>query len=329
MRRLNILIWHIHGSYLDAITGIEHNWYLPVREGRYGGRRLFSPPSVHDVPWEEVRTLDLDLIIFQSPANYLEEQHEILTPEQRRLPRIYLEHNTPRPHPVDTRHVVDDRSTLLVHVTQFNRLMWDNNRTPTAVIEHSVALDRSIAYSGELARGLTLVNGPRHRARIAGLDLFLEARERVPLDLCGMETEELGGLGDVKYFRLARFMARYRFLYSPMRYTSLPLAVIEAMTIGLPVVALATTALPETIDHGTTGFVSADPEELIDSMLWLLAHPDGARRMGEAARRVAERRFGLDRFRDDWNAAFDHAIALAAATCEPAAARSPEYLPHG
>lgn len=327
MRRLNILIWHIHGSYLDAITSVEHNWYLPVKEGRYGGRRWFSPPYVHDVPWEEVCTLDLDLIVFQSPANYLEEQYELLTPVQRRLPRIYLEHNTPRPHPVDTRHVVDDPTTLLVHVTQFNRLMWDNNRTPTAVIEHSVAVDRSIRWSGELERGLTVVNGPQRRPRIAGYDLFLQARERVPIDICGMETEQFGGLGDIKYYRLHRFMARYRFLYSPMRYTSLPLAVIEAMTIGMPAVALGTTALPETIENGTTGFVSTDPEELIEGMRWLLANPEGARRMGEAARHVAEQRFGLDRFRDDWNAALARAIALGSRS-RPEGVPSREVVPH-
>ena len=40
-QRLNILIWHIHGSYLNALGRIPHNWYLPVRAGRpegYGGR---------------------------------------------------------------------------------------------------------------------------------------------------------------------------------------------------------------------------------------------------------------------------------------------------
>lgn len=323
MRRLNILIWHIHGSYLDAMTTLDHNWFLPVKEGPngYGGRRWSSPPYVHEVPWERVRDLDLDLIIFQSPRNYLEDQYDILTPQQRRLPRIYLEHNTPRPHPADTQHVVDDPRTLLVHVTQFNRLMWDSRSTPTAVVEHSVAIDRSIRYAGTLGRGITMVNGPQHRPRISGYDLFLEARERLPLDICGMETEEFGGLGDIKYFKLHRFLADYRFLYSPMRYTSLPLAVVEAMTIGMPVVALATTELPSVIENGVNGFISCDPEELIDGMRWLLTHPEEAKRMGMAARRVAENRFSLDRFARDWNEAFERALELAVPTQEKEGAR--------
>jgi hypothetical protein len=313
VRRLNILIWHIHGSYLDAITSVEHNWFLPVKDGPegYGGRRVSSPEYVRDVPWHRVRELDLDLIIFQSPRNFLEDQYEILTPLQRQLPRIYLEHNTPRPHPVDTRHVVDDPAVLLVHVSQFNRLMWDNGDIPTKVVEHSVAIPPEVRYDGSLERGITVVNGMQHRPRIAGYDLFLEARRHVPLDICGMETEQFGGLGDIKYQGLHQTVAEYRFLYSPMRYTSLPLAVIEAMTIGMPVVALATTAVPGVIEHGKSGFISCDPDELIEHMRWLLAHPAEARRIGDEARKVAERRFSLDRFKHSWNAAFSRAIELA------------------
>ncbi|HBY95480.1 MAG: glycosyltransferase [Ardenticatenaceae bacterium] len=309
MRRLNILIWHIHGSYLNTLARIDHNWYLPVKSGRpegYGGRgpTFDLPDSVREVPAERVRALDLDLIIYQTPKNYFEDQFEILSAEQRRSPKIYLEHNTPRPHPTDTKHPVEDPDVLLVHVTHYNRLMWDNGCTPTVVIEHSVAIDPSIRYRGQIDRGITVVNGIQKRPRIAGYDLFLKARERVPLDAAGMGTEAFGGLGDIPYRDLHRQVADYRFLFSPIRYTSLPLAVIEALTIGMPVVALATTELPTVIENGETGYVSCNLDELIDRMHRLLADPAEARRLGTNARTVARERFGLDRFIRDWNEAF-------------------------
>ena len=312
MSRLKILIWHIHGSYLDAITQTEHDWYLPVVPGQYLGRRWSSPEWVHEVPPERVHDLDLDLIIYQSPRNYFSNRYEILSPDQQALPAIYLEHNTPRPHPVDTRHPVDDPTVLLVHVTHFNRLMWDSGRTPTTVIEHSVAIDPSVRYGGHLERGITMVNGIQYRPRIAGLDLFQQARDHVPLDLAGIDTELVGGLGDIKYPVLHRRVAEYRFLFSPLRYTSMPLAVIEAMTIGMPVVALATTELPTVIENGYNGFLSLEIDELIERMRYLLKHPAEARRLGDNARATAERRFGLDRFVRDWNRAFEQAIALRA-----------------
>ncbi|MBE3558471.1 MAG: glycosyltransferase family 4 protein [Ktedonobacteraceae bacterium] len=309
MKRLKILIWHIHGSYLNTLARIEHDWYLPVKPGRppgYSGRgpTFDLPDYVREIPAEEVRKLDLDLVIFQTPQNYFEDQQEILSPEQQRLPKIYLEHNTPKPHATDTRHPVDDPDVLLVHVTQYNRLMWDNGRTPAIVIEHSVAIDPAARYRGQLERGITVVNGMQKRPRIVGYDIFLDVRRRIPLDAAGMQTEEFGGLGDIPYRHLHRRMANYRFLFSPIRYTSLPLAVIEAMTIGMPIVALPTTELPGVIRDGEHGYLSCDIDELIERMRYLLANPQEAKRLGDNARKLALERFGLQRFVRDWNAAF-------------------------
>lgn len=315
MRRLKILIWHIHGSYLNALARIEHDWYLPTKPGKpegYGGRgpTFDLPEYVREVPAQDVRHLDLDLIIYQTPKNYFEDGPELLSERQRALPSIYLEHNTPKPDAVHTRHPVAEKDILLAHVTHFNRVMWDNGQAPTVVIEHSVAIAPGARYSGTLERGITVVNGPRKRPRIAGLDIYLRAAQSVPLALAGMQTEALGGLGDVPYRDLHRRMGEYRLLFSPMRYTSLPLAVIEAMTLGMPVVALATTELPTVIEDGITGYVSCDVERLIANMRHLLAHPEEARRIGERARVVARERFGLRRFADDWNAAFERAMDL-------------------
>jgi glycosyltransferase involved in cell wall biosynthesis len=308
-RRLNILIWHIHGSYLNTLARIEHNWYLPVKPGRpegYGGRgpTFDLPDYMREVPAERVRDLHLDLVICQTPRNYFEDRLELLSAEQLRLPVIYLEHNTPKPGAVDTRHPIDDPEVLLVHVTHYNRLMWDNGRTPSIVIEHSVALDPAIHYRGTRESGITVINGMQKRPRIAGYDIFLRVRQELPLEAVGMETEAFGGLGDVPYRELHRLVADYRFLFSPIRYTSLPLAVIEAMTIGMPVVALATTELPTVISHGESGYISCNIAELIECMRLLLADRDEAFRLGKRAQAVARERFSLDRFIRDWNRAF-------------------------
>lgn len=309
MKRLNILIWHIHGSYLNSLARIEHNWYLPVKperpEGYMGRGTTFDMPEyMREVPAELVRDLHLDLVICQTPKNYFEDRFEILSEEQRRLPVLYLEHNTPKPHACDTRHPLDDPEALLVHVSNYNSLMWDNGRTPNIVIEHSVAIDPNIRYSGRRESGITVVNGMQKRPRIAGYDLFLRAREELPLVAVGMQTELFDGLGDIPYRDLHRFIADYRFLLSPMRYTSLPLAVIEAMTIGMPVVALATTEVPGVISHGENGYISCNIDELIEHMRFLLADREEAARLGRNARAVAQERFGLDRFVRDWNRAF-------------------------
>ncbi|WP_199320410.1 glycosyltransferase [Leptolyngbya sp. FACHB-261] len=271
MRPLRILTWHIHGSYLYYLSQVAHEFYLPVKPDRpegYGGRAgsLRWPDNLHDLPAEAVQHQEFNCILFQSRRNYLEDQYEILSEAQRQLPRIYLEHDPPREHPTDTRHPVDDPEVLLVHVTHFNDLMWDSGRTPTQVIEHGVIVPEDVRYSGEFGRGLVVVNGLRSRGRRLGLDIFQKVQQQVPLDLVGMDSEELGGLGEVQHAELPEFQVRYRFFFNPIRYTSLGLAVCEAMLLGMPIIGLVTTEMVSVIENGVSGYLSNDLEQLVAAM---------------------------------------------------------------
>ena len=308
MRPLRVFTWHVHGSYLLYLVQSPHEFFIPVRPGRphpYGGLGgpFPWPPNVHEVPVEDVPGLDLDCILFQRAEQFERDQFEVLSAEQRRLPRIFLEHDPPRESPTDTRHVVDDPDVLLVHVTHFNALMWDNGRTPTRVIEHGVMVPEHIRYTGELARGIVVINHLARRGRRLGIDVFEQARAQVPLDLVGMGADELGGLGELPHDRLPEQVARYRFFFNPIRYTSLGLAVCEAMMIGVPIIGLATTEMVTAIDNGVSGYVDTDIGRLVDRMRDLLADQTEARRLGDGARRVARERFSIERFASDWDAA--------------------------
>lgn len=308
MGRFRILTWHVHGSYLYYLSSIEHDIYLPVKPGRpesYGGRGGPFPwgDNVHEVPVEDVRGLELDCVIYQSRKNYIEDQYECLSDEQLRLPRIYLEHDPPRQSPTETRHIVDDPEVLLVHVTPFNRLMWDSGRTPTMVIDHGVKVPEGVRYTGEVPRGIAVVNGLPKRGRRLGADVFQDARDRVPVDLVGIDSEALGGLGEVPLMELPGFESRYRFFFNPIRYTSLGLAVCEAMMVGMPVVGLATTEMASVVENGVSGYVDTDVERLVPRMEELLREPGVAGRLGDGARRYAMERFGIERFKRDWERA--------------------------
>lgn len=308
MRPIRVLTWHVHGSYLYYLSQADIEFYLPVKQGAagYSGRGHTFPfgPNVHDVPADEVRQREFDCVLFQSRQNYEVDQYAILSPRQQRLPQVYIEHDPPQEHPTDTRHCVDDPLVLLVHVTAFNALMWDSGRTPTKVIDHGVFIPPGVKYSGELPRGLVIVNHLRQRGRRLGADIFEQTRRKVPLDLVGMDAESLGGVGEVFPPDLPEFAAMYRFYFHSLRYTSLGLALIEAMLIGLPVVGLATTELVTVIENGKNGFIETDVERLLDPMRMLLSDPAEAQRIGEAGRRAAAERFDIRRFTRDWEATF-------------------------
>ncbi len=204
VRRKRILTWHVHGNYLYYLTQAPHDFYLPVKPGRpegYGGRAGTLPwgDNIYEIAAEDVRNCPFDVILYQSHKNYLEDRHEILSAEQFKLPQVYLEHDPPRQHPTDTKHPVDDPNLLIVHVTHYNQLMWDNNRTPTTVIEHGVVVPEGVHYTGELERGISVVNNIARRGRRTGADVFEAVRQEIPLDLVGMNATDIGGLGEIPY----------------------------------------------------------------------------------------------------------------------------------
>jgi hypothetical protein len=307
-RSLRVLTWHVHGNYLHYLTHAPHDFFVVTDSARtpgYAGLAGSLPwrANVHEAPLDRLQQMQFDCVLYQCRRNYAVDRAEQLSQAQRGLPSIYLEHDPPQEHPTNTRHVVDDPHVLLVHVTHFNQLMWDSARCPTRVIEHGVALLRPAAYSGELARGVVVVNHLAKRGRRLGADVFEAARRELPLDLVGMDAQRSGGVGEIANDELAGFMARYRFFFNPIRYTSLGLAVIEAMMVGLPVIGLATTELPTVIENGVSGFVHTDLDRLIEAMRSLLEHSQEARAMGQAAQRTARERFGIERFAADWDGA--------------------------
>jgi len=309
--RLKIFTWHIHGSYLYYLSQGDYDLYIPVNkeksEGYYGRGNTFPfGQNVIEIDAEEVENFEFDCILFQTNQNYLTDQFDILSEKQRALPKIYLEHDPPREHPTNTKHFVDDPSVRLVHVTYFNKLMWDNNRTPATVIEHGVT-DSGVHYSGSTERGLVVINNLSQRGRLLGLDLFKDVSSLIPLDLVGMGTEDLG-LGEILHPQLPAFTSKYRFFFHPIRYTSLGLAVLEAMMIGIPVVGLATTELSTVIRNGTNGYIHTDVDYLIEKMQRLLADPKLAFRLGQEGRRTALERFNILRFTSQWQKLFEEVV---------------------
>lgn len=77
-------------------------------------------------------------------------------------------------------------------------------------------------------------------------------------------------------------------------YEGAPLAVIEALAAGLPVVATAVGGLPELVPDGQTGYLvpAGDHQALADRLLALIANPDLRLRLGEQARSWAASRLG-------------------------------------
>ena len=81
---------------------------------------------------------------------------------------------------------------------------------------------------------------------------------------------------------------------------TLGLALLEAMTLGMPVLALSTTEAPHAVPP-EAGLLSNDPDELLARARDWLHDRDAAAAAGAAARDHALRHYGLGRFLADWD----------------------------
>jgi glycosyltransferase involved in cell wall biosynthesis len=89
------------------------------------------------------------------------------------------------------------------------------------------------------------------------------------------------------------------------RVDNMPVAVVEAMAFGLPVVTTAVGGIPDLLKHGDTGlFVPVNDEKaMVRAIQSLLKNPELAARLSANGRRLAERS-SWDRVRQQWEELF-------------------------
>jgi glycosyltransferase involved in cell wall biosynthesis len=320
---VRILLWHVHGSWTTAFVQGGHEYLIPVTPGRtpdgLGRAQTWDwPDRVREVTPQQLADQPLDAVVLQRPH----ELDLVRTWAGRvpglDVPAIYLEHNTPTGDVPLSRHPLADRRDIpIAHVSHFNRLFWDCGTAPVRVIEHGV-MDPGYGYTGDLCRAAVAVNEPVRRGRFVGTDLFPMLSEALPLDVFGMATSALvdcrmfppaiRAYEDLTQAELHVELPRRRVYLHTTRWTSLGLSLIEAMMLGMPVVALGTTEAHRAVPEGC-GVVSTDPAELATALSRFSADLELARETGRRARAAALHRYGLSRFLRDWDQLLAETVA--------------------
>jgi glycosyltransferase involved in cell wall biosynthesis len=309
--RMRILLWHVHGSWTTAFVQGRHEYLLPTTPDRgpdgLGRARTWDwPADVREITPEELPDASVDVVVLQRP-------HELELAERwmgrrpgRDVPAVYVEHNTPHGDVPDTRHPLAGQSDIpIAHVTGFNDLMWDCSGARTTVIDHGI-VDPGHRYTGELPRAAVVINDPVARGRSVGTDLLPGLAAAPGVDVFGMRVDRLPAIAGLTPFEdlpqatMHDQLARRRVYVHTSRWTSLGLSLLEAMHLGLPVVALGVTEVPYAVPPGA-GVVTSSRGELLAAARRLAADPRAAREAGACARRHAVERYGLKRFLAEWD----------------------------
>jgi glycosyltransferase involved in cell wall biosynthesis len=159
---------------------------------------------------------------------------------------------------------------------------------------HAVLLDALATGGPELERvQLDFVgSGPLEgslRARVARLGL-----DRVRFHGTCSEEEVTKLLDEADLFVLASTVA------PSGQMDGIPVALMEALAAGVPVIASRLSGIPELIQDGDTGLLAraGDPADLARAFRRLLGDPEAAIARAQAGRRLIEEEFDIERSAD-------------------------------
>ncbi len=160
-----------------------------------------------------------------------------------------------------------------------------------------------------------------------GIEQLLHVAERLPNipfrlagsygampDLVGKAPTNVSFLGNLGKKQLAGFYDESRFLVLCSRcFEGFPMAIVEAMAHGKPVIAPRIGGSPEIVDDGETGllFTPGDVEDLAEKVRYLWNRLDICRQMGRAGREKALREYSPERYYERLMAMYEEAMELA------------------
>jgi glycosyltransferase involved in cell wall biosynthesis len=156
-------------------------------------------------------------------------------------------------------------------------------------------------HCGGQAGGVRICNYVKDRRKILLWDFHEEAFGGVPVRLVGHNPDMPGVRAAEGWDELKDILRTHRFYVhtaDPRHEDGYNMATLEAMAAGLPVLGNRHPTSPVT--DGVSGFLSDDPDELRGRAEQLLADPDLAERMGQAARKTVIERFPMRRFHEDF-----------------------------
>ncbi|MCZ2845524.1 MAG: glycosyltransferase [Candidatus Bathyarchaeota archaeon] len=101
-------------------------------------------------------------------------------------------------------------------------------------------------------------------------------------------------LGDVQDVR--QILSKLSVFVLASHTEGLPVSILEAMALGLPVVASKVGGIPELVEDGFTGILVElnHPEEFASAIIQLLSNPEKARRMGEQGKLRIQKEYTLE-----------------------------------
>ncbi len=301
--KYNILTFNTHERYQTQLAKTGHNFYAFNFKG---GKDWFSehapmPENYYQLPENSLYPgVGLDFILVNSKFGQYQTAAQVNQTLQ--LPTIVLEHtlphlNWPESQTDRFRKMTGD---VNVFITEYSKNKWG---IPGEVIYHSVDTELFKPAGERKNQVLTVAHDFINRDYALNYQGWDRITSGLPRVVVG-NTEGLSKAPE-SVDELVKTYQESLIYINPSTLSPVPTSMLEAMACGCAVVTTETCEMPNFIKHGENGFMSNDEGELRGYIEKLLADPELADKMGQAARETIKEKFSEERFVNEWNTIFN------------------------
>ncbi|MEL6189414.1 MAG: N-acetyl-alpha-D-glucosaminyl L-malate synthase BshA, partial [Myxococcota bacterium] len=288
--RFHIQVIHVHYAVPNAVAaqlarGIVGSAAPPLVVTLHGTdvTPVGASPAYRGV----TRRALLDAAQLTAPSHHLAVRtEEVMGPLPREVRVI--------PNFVDLERFSPQPTTSCGHRSPFTAIHVSNFRPVKRAAD---AVRAFAALPHDLPARLVMIGDGPERPAVEALVRRLRLAERVRF---------LGVRHDV-----ARYLARAHVALVPSGAESFGLSALEALAVGLPVVATRVGGLPDVVRDGETGLLAdvGDVNQLGAHLLRLAREPELCARLGAAGRRDAQERFRPERALEAYESVLRSAVA--------------------
>lgn len=308
---LNILTVPTHEGYQSMLAETGHNFYMLRGEGLktwdFHTRQLPKNHYIYNLDYNSFRGSEsFDLILCQNRI----QQWDILSylSERLGLPIVVLDHTEPPPGLTPEqfnalKFRVGDEN---VYITEHNKKTWCN--LAGTVIRHGIDTDTFQGWTGKSEDGISVVNRFPERDIFCGWTIWkiISENSDAKINLIGDNPGLSQSVASTA--ELAGALADHRFFLNTSQLSPIPLSLMEAMAVGMPIVSTAKQEIPSVIQHEYNGLLSNDPFELIEFCNRLKQDYEYAKYLGDNARKTILKKYNLQNFINNWNNVFYNAF---------------------
>lgn len=310
-RPLNILYSNNHEAYSATLAKTGHNFYVlqHPKFHPWDAKERSIPENFfflngQDIPSQLKTDMAFDLVLTQNRIDHYPVMIQLA--KQLSCPLLQMEHTLPWPDwdQKTTKRIGDLDCDHNIFVADFSVNAWyqDKGNADVQVIYHGMDTDYWDGWVGGDGKVMTAVWNYIQRDRICGYSLWKEVTQGFEVNPWG-ETPGLSKMADNTDHLKELYRNASVFLNTTL-WSSCPFSLLEAMSIGCPIVTTATTSIPEFIENGKNGFMTNDPVQMKKYLRDLIEDKDMALEIGAAGRETVLKQFGQQQFLDAWNKAF-------------------------